>query len=109
MLHAYKLQRRLEGASRFPSVVRTCFSRRVTGTGVTISALHPGVVNTFLWRDLPSPLRMMAYGLGSLFFRSPVKGAGTLIRFYVNRVLQRVTVHADISGLLHGGDDDDDA
>jgi hypothetical protein len=44
---------------------------------VTICALHPGVVNTSLWRDLPGPLKYIAYGLGSVFFKTPVQGAGT--------------------------------
>ena len=47
------------------------------GSGVTICALHPGVVNTSLWRDLPGPLKYIAYGLGSVFFKTPAQGAGT--------------------------------
>ncbi|ELR16604.1 retinol dehydrogenase 14 (all-trans and 9-cis) family protein [Acanthamoeba castellanii str. Neff] len=61
VLHANKLQRRLEGS------------------GVTICALHPGVVNTSLWRDLPGPLKYIAFGLGSVFFKTPVQGAETTI------------------------------
>jgi len=50
-------------------------ARRLEGSGVTVNALHPGVVATALARDFPAPFRWMA----KLFFASPAKGARTSI------------------------------
>lgn len=61
VMHAFKLQRLLDG------------------TGVTISALHPGVVNTALWRELWGPIKYMVYGVGALFLKSPAQGAATTV------------------------------
>jgi len=33
--------------------------RRLEGTGVTTFALHPGVIDSDIWRSLPGPLRML--------------------------------------------------
>jgi NAD(P)-dependent dehydrogenase (short-subunit alcohol dehydrogenase family) len=46
-------------------------ARRLEGTGVTVNALHPGVVATELIRDLPWIVQKIAH----LFFLSPEKGA----------------------------------
>lgn len=48
-------------------------ARRLSGSGVTVNALHPGVVNTELARDFPLPFRLLA----KLFFATPEKGART--------------------------------
>ncbi|MCC6521517.1 MAG: SDR family oxidoreductase [Polyangiaceae bacterium] len=50
-------------------------ARRLEGTGVTVNAMHPGVVKTELLNDLPGPLTF----LFGLFARSPEKGAATAI------------------------------
>ena len=48
-------------------------AKRIEGTGVTVNALHPGVVSTALARDMPAPFRFIA----NVFFTSPEKGART--------------------------------
>ncbi|MGA8893152.1 MAG: SDR family oxidoreductase [Anaeromyxobacteraceae bacterium] len=50
-------------------------ARRLEGTGVTTYALHPGVVATDIWRELPWGLRHLA----KAFMISPEKGAQTTI------------------------------
>lgn len=49
-------------------------ARRLTGTGITVNALHPGVVATEIWRQVPI-LRSVA----KLFMLSPEKGARTTV------------------------------
>jgi NAD(P)-dependent dehydrogenase (short-subunit alcohol dehydrogenase family) len=50
-------------------------ARRLEGTGVTTYALHPGVVATDIWRELPWGLRHLA----KAFMISPEKGAQTTL------------------------------
>lgn len=50
-------------------------ARRLEGTGVTVYALHPGVVATDVWREVPWPFR----GLIKLFMKSEEEGAATTI------------------------------
>ena len=50
-------------------------ARRLGGTGVTTYALHPGVVATDIWRELPWGLRHLA----KLFMISPEQGARTTL------------------------------
>jgi NAD(P)-dependent dehydrogenase (short-subunit alcohol dehydrogenase family) len=48
-------------------------SRRLSGTGVTVHALHPGVVATELTRELPGFVKAIA----GLFMLTPAQGAAT--------------------------------
>ena len=50
-------------------------ARRLDGTGVTTYALHPGVVATDIWRELPWGLRHLA----TLLMISPEQGARTTL------------------------------
>jgi len=50
-------------------------SRRLEGTGVTVNAIHPGVVRSNLGRDQPAFSRAFQ----KTFFKSPKKGAATSI------------------------------
>ena len=64
------------GVSKLAAMLFTYeLSRRSEGTGVTINAVHPGVVNTNLSRDHSAFSR----GFAKLFFKSPKKGAQTSI------------------------------
>ena len=53
-------------------------SRRLEGTGVTANCLHPGVVGTGIFRNLPRWLRIL-FSSSSPFVISPEKGADTLL------------------------------
>ncbi|XP_060089527.1 retinol dehydrogenase 14 [Heteronotia binoei] len=56
-------------------------ARRLEGTGVTVNALHPGIVRTNLGRHIQIPLLVKPlFNLVSwAFFRSPLEGAQTSI------------------------------
>jgi NAD(P)-dependent dehydrogenase (short-subunit alcohol dehydrogenase family) len=49
-------------------------ARRLAGTGVTVNALHPGVVRSQLFRGSPL-LRVLLWSVGRLFMLSPQQGA----------------------------------
>lgn len=51
-------------------------ARRLDGTGVTTYALHPGVVATDVWREVPPPLRWLI----KLFMITPERGAQASLR-----------------------------
>jgi NAD(P)-dependent dehydrogenase (short-subunit alcohol dehydrogenase family) len=63
-------------------------AKRLQGTGVTVNALHPGVVSTALARDMPAPFRLLA----RLFFTTPEKGARTSLYVATSPAV------ADVSG-----------
>ena len=65
-------------------------SRRLEGTGVTANCLHPGVVATGIFRDLPRWLRVV---FTSPLVLSPEKGADTLL------YLATAPEVAEVSGL----------
>ena len=50
-------------------------ARRLAGTGVTVNALHPGVVRSQLFRGSPALLRVLLWSVGRLFMLSPQQGA----------------------------------
>lgn len=54
-------------------------ARRFAGTGVTANSLHPGVVNTGVWREARGVLGLLV-GLGKLFMVTPERGAAPVIR-----------------------------
>ncbi|HEY7963455.1 MAG TPA: SDR family NAD(P)-dependent oxidoreductase [Steroidobacteraceae bacterium] len=54
-------------------------ARRLSGSGVTVNALHPGVVSTQLFRDLPLPVRVALGTIGRLVLLSPRQGADTSV------------------------------
>jgi retinol dehydrogenase 12 len=50
-------------------------ARRLAGTGVSVNALHPGVVRSQLFRSGPVLLRVLLWSVGRLFMLSPQQGA----------------------------------
>jgi NAD(P)-dependent dehydrogenase (short-subunit alcohol dehydrogenase family) len=62
------------GKSKLANLLFTFeLARRLEGTGVTVNALHPGVVATGIVREIPLPVR----ALWNVAFKSPEKGAKT--------------------------------
>ncbi len=62
-------------------------NRRLEGRGVTVNALHPGLVFTNIYRTVPAPLR----SLFTLFMSSPGKGSDTLVYLATAPHLQGVS------------------
>ena len=64
------------GVSKLANVLFSAeLGRRLAGTGVSTYALHPGVVATDVWRELPQPFRALA----KLFMISVEEGATTTL------------------------------
>ncbi len=54
-------------------------ARRLQGTGVTVNAMCPGMVQTGLYRDTALPARLMIRAMGLLWGRSVQQGADTAV------------------------------
>ncbi len=66
---------RMYAASKLEDVMFTyVLARRLAGSGITVNTLHPGVVATEIWRQIPI-LRV----LSRWFMLSPEKGARTTV------------------------------
>jgi NAD(P)-dependent dehydrogenase (short-subunit alcohol dehydrogenase family) len=52
---------------------------RLDNRGVTVNALHPGVVNSNLFHDSPPAMRLALRSVGALFLLSPRQGADTSV------------------------------
>ena len=64
------------GVSKLANVLFSAeLGRRLAGTGVATYSLHPGVVASDVWRELPQPFRALA----KLFMISVDEGAATTI------------------------------
>ncbi len=62
--------------SKLANVLFTAeLARQLAGSGVTCHALHPGVIASEIWREVPSPLRFLM----KLFMVSTEKGAQTTL------------------------------
>jgi retinol dehydrogenase 12 len=69
------------GASKLANILFTrALAKRLQGTVVTATCLHPGFVRTSFGRDIEvSPFVKSAFGLIARFARSPEKGAETVV------------------------------
>jgi retinol dehydrogenase 14 len=66
--------------SKLANVVFTYeLARRLDGTGVTATVLHPGVVRTAFAAEDPSPLAKVMIPLSRPFLKTPAQGAATSI------------------------------
>ena len=62
-------------------------ARRLEGTGVTVNAVHPGIIKTRLGRDFNWFMR----GFTKIFFKSPKKGAETPIYLASSPEIEGIT------------------
>lgn len=53
-------------------------ARRVDGTGVTVNFLHPGMIDSGIWKNVPFPLTL-PLRLIRMFFKTPEQGAMTSV------------------------------
>ena len=79
---------RAYGQSKLAQILFTHeLARRLEGTGVTVNALHPGVIRT----NLGTGEYPRAFNLVRLFFKRPERGARTSIHVATSPALERVT------------------
>lgn len=62
-------------------------AKKLAGSGVTTYSLHPGVVATEVWREVPGPLAFLA----KLFMKTPEDGAATTLHCALSEQAGRET------------------
>ena len=68
------------GRSKLANILFTrTLAKRLLGSGVTATCLHPGFVRTEIGRDIDASIGKLIFALMSRFARSPEKGAQTLV------------------------------
>ena len=78
--------------SKYADIVFTLeLARRLKGTGVTANCLHPGMVDSGIWKSVPAPLSWGLYLIVKGFFKTPEQGAQTTIHLAVSDEVSDVT------------------
>lgn len=78
--------------SKYANIVFTMeLARRLEGTGVTANCLHPGLIDSGIWRNVPAPLSWGLQIIVKGFFKTPKQGAQTTIHLAVSDELDNVT------------------
>ncbi|XP_005184346.1 retinol dehydrogenase 14 [Musca domestica] len=66
-------------------------SKRLAGTGVTVNFLHPGMIDSGIWRNIPFPLNLPMKAITKGFFKTPKGGAQTTIYLATSDEVANVT------------------
>ncbi|XP_046628826.1 retinol dehydrogenase 14 [Neodiprion virginianus] len=78
--------------SKYANIVFTQeLARRLQGSGVTANCLHPGMIDSGIWRNVPVPLSWGLYLIIKGFFKTPEQGAQTSVYLAVSDEVIGVT------------------
>ncbi|CAG9794697.1 unnamed protein product [Diatraea saccharalis] len=66
-------------------------ARRLEGTGVTANCLHPGLIDSGIWRNVPAPLSWALLLVIKGFFKTPREGSQTSVMLAVDEKLEKVS------------------
>ncbi|KAE8751829.1 hypothetical protein FOCC_FOCC001306 [Frankliniella occidentalis] len=75
-----KLPAYLYYVSKYANILFTNeLARRLEGTGVTANCLHPGMIDSGIWRNVPFPLNLPMKLICKTCFKTPQQGAQTTL------------------------------
>lgn len=78
--------------SKYADIVFTLeLARRLEGSGVTANCLHPGMIDSGIWRNVPAPLSWVLHLITKTFFKTPAQGAQTTIHLTVSDELNGIS------------------
>ncbi|XP_059468766.1 retinol dehydrogenase 14 [Neocloeon triangulifer] len=78
--------------SKFANIAFTLeLARKLEGTGVTANCLHPGLVDTGIWRSVPFPMNLGLKVIIKGFFKTPKEGAQTTIHLAASKEVEGVS------------------
>lgn len=66
-------------------------ARRLEGSKVTANCLHPGMIDSGIWRNVPVPLSWGLLIIIKAFFKNPKQGCQTTLHLAVAQELEEVT------------------
>ncbi|XP_021705237.1 retinol dehydrogenase 14 isoform X2 [Aedes aegypti] len=87
----YSAPTQLYNLSKFMEIMFTQeLARRLRGTRVTANCLHPGVIDTGIWRNIPFPLNIVFKPI-QWCFRTPEEGARTTVYLTVTPEVDQIS------------------
>ncbi|KAG5670057.1 hypothetical protein PVAND_000343 [Polypedilum vanderplanki] len=66
-------------------------ARRLKGTNITVNFLHPGMIDSGIWRNIPFPLSFFMAILIKGYFKTTVEGAQTTLMLACSEDLKNVS------------------
>uniref|UniRef100_A0A1B0BJB4 Retinol dehydrogenase 14 n=1 Tax=Glossina palpalis gambiensis TaxID=67801 RepID=A0A1B0BJB4_9MUSC len=66
-------------------------AKRLENTGITVNFLHPGMIDSGIWRNVPFPLNLPMMAITKGFFKKPKAGAQTIIYLATSDEVVNVT------------------
>lgn len=69
----------------------TELAKQLEGSNVTVNCLHPGLIDTGIWRNVPFPMTIPMALMCKLFFKTPLEGAQTTLYLSVSDEVSGVT------------------
>jgi len=66
-------------------------AKRLEGTGVTANCLHPGMIDSGIWRNVPVPLNWPLKLIVKMFFKTPLQGCQTTVYLACSDEVKDVT------------------
>lgn len=77
--------------SKFANIYFTReLAKRLEGTGVTANCLHPGMIDSGIWRNVPRPLSWGLWLIVKGFFKTPQQGCQTTVHLAVSEALDGI-------------------
>ena len=87
------------GASKAANLLFTfALARRLSGSGVTVNAYHPGIVRTELMRNAALPMRLLSGALNALRGKAPEEAAEEIAELAISSLFQETS-----GRLIHDG------
>ncbi|XP_063992555.1 retinol dehydrogenase 14 isoform X1 [Diachasmimorpha longicaudata] len=78
--------------SKYANIVWSLeLAKRLEGTGVTVNCLHPGLIDSGIWKNVPAPFSWGMQLIIKGFFKSPEQGAQTSIHLAASDDVNGVT------------------
>lgn len=78
--------------SKYANIVFSLeLARRLQDSGVTVNCLHPGLVSTGIWKNVPPPISWVVNFFLKTFCKSVEQGAQTTIHLAVSEEVEGVT------------------
>ena len=66
-------------------------AKQLEGSNVTVNCLHPGMIDTGIWRNVPFPMSVPLAFVIKFFYKTPVEGAQTTLYLSVSDEVNGVT------------------
>ncbi|XP_046993301.1 retinol dehydrogenase 14 [Schistocerca americana] len=78
--------------SKYANIMFTLeLARRLEGTGVTVNCLHPGMIDSGIFRNVPFPLNLPIKLIAKLYFKTPEQGAQTTLHLAISEEVEGVS------------------